>query len=78
MGKKVNFVFQEGIEQDIEIPEKENWSQRVQSFAILAQEEELHFYVCKFTKAKLSGRSTFAGNDAEKLHLQSVFLSTSK
>ena len=61
---------QEGIEEDIEIPEKENQYQRVQSFAILAQKEKLHFSVCKFTKAKLSGWSTFAGNDAEKLHLQ--------
>lgn len=26
--------------------------------------------MCKFTKAKLNGQSTFAGNDAEKLHLQ--------
>ena len=58
------------LNQPIEIPEKQNLSQRDQSFAILAQEEELHFYVCKFTKAKLSGWSTFAGNDAQKLHLQ--------
>ena len=37
---------------------------------LLYQPRKKNFYVCKFTKAKLSGRSTFAANDAEKLHLQ--------